>query len=246
MELKDLIQHGLTRKPPRIILHGPHGIGKSSFGAQAPAPIFLPTEDGLTMIDVPHFPVPKTLDEVWDDMSALIKEDHEYKTFIVDTLDWLERLIWARVCQDNKCESIEDLGYGRGYVFAMSYWEKFFKGLDKLRDCKNMAIILLAHNEIKPYNPPDSQPYDRYQIKLHKSAAAKGEEWADAVLFAGFKVYVKTEKGKQSGKATGGERVVYTQPNPAYRAKNRYNLPEEMNFNFNTIMERIKNNGKSG
>jgi hypothetical protein len=240
MKLSELVKTGIQSKPPRIVLHGPHGIGKSTFGASAPAPIFIPTEDGLTRIDVPHFPVAQSLDDVWSYIAALINEDHEYQTVVIDTLDWMEKLVWNKVCADNKVETIEEIGYGKGYVFGMAHWERFFRGLDKLRE-KGMAVILLAHNEVKTFNPPDGNPYDRWQIKLHRTAAAKTEEWADAVLFANFKVYVKTERGKASGKATGGERVIYTQPNPAYRAKNRYGLPEEMPFDFNELMEGIKN-----
>jgi hypothetical protein len=242
MDLKSIITTHRQAQPPRIVLHGPHGIGKSSFGASAPSPIFLPTEDGLTTIDVPAFPLATDLAEVWQYMKALIEEAHEYKTFVVDTIDWLERLILDATCKENGWANIEAPGYGKGYAIAMTHWEKFFRGLDKLRT-KGMAIILLAHNEIKPFNPPDANAFDRYQIKLNKSAGAKVEEWADVVLFANFRTFVAKDKtGK--GKATGGERVLYTSPNPAYRAKNRYSLPEEMEFNFNELMKGIKANGK--
>ena len=47
------------KKPPRIMLYGTEGIGKSTFAAQAPSPIFLPTEDGLGEIDCASFPLCK-------------------------------------------------------------------------------------------------------------------------------------------------------------------------------------------
>ena len=216
MKLESLIQKGIAKKPPRIVLHGIQKVGKSTFAAQAPNPVFLITEDGLTEIDVPHFQLATTLQEVWDYMAAIIKEDHEYKTFVVDTLDWLEKLIWNQVCADHNIKSPEDLGYGKAYVFAMTYWEKFLNGIDKIRD-KGLAIILLAHNEIKTHNPPDGSPFDRYQIKLHRHAAAKIEEWADAILFANFKIYIQEKQKKATG---SGERLIYTTPNPAWRAGN--------------------------
>ena len=244
MDLNSMITTHRNTMPPRIVLHGPHGIGKSSFGAQSIKPIFLPTEDGLTTIDVPAFPVAKSLDEVFEDMKALIETpDHGYKTFVVDTIDWLEKLVWDKTCLDNKWDNIEAPGYGKGYTIAMAHWERFFRGLDKLRQ-SGMAILLLAHNEIKSFNPPDAPAYDRWQIKLNKQAAAKVEEWADAVLFANFKAYVSKDKSGKN-KATGGDRVIYTSPNPAYRTKNRYNLSDEMEFSFNALMEGIKANGKS-
>jgi len=240
MNLKSLIQKQQAAKPPRIVVHGIHGVGKSYFASQAPDPVFLITEDGLTNIEVDHFPLAKSLDEVWSYMGTLIKEDHQYKTFVVDTLDWLEKLIFAQVCRDKDVDSIEALGYGRGYVFAMNHWERFLSGLNKIRD-KGLAIILLAHNEIKPYNPPDSDAYDRYQIKLHKHAATAIEEWADAVLFANYRTIVTKGKNDPKAKAIGsGERILLSSNRPAWRAKTRYPIPEEMPLDFAALMAAIK------
>jgi len=240
MALIDMVKTGIEKKPIKIVLHGPPGIGKSTFGSKTPNPIFLPTEDGLTTIDVPHFPLAKNLQELWVCMKELIEEEHEYKTFVVDTLDWLEKLMWKHVCETHSVDSIDEIGYGKGYLFATTQWRRFYDGLEMMRN-KGIAIVLLAHTEIKPFSPPNSDSYDRWQIKLHKTAAAIAEEWADAVLFANFKVYVKTKKGKNSGKAVGGERVIYTQPNPAYRAKNRYGLPDEIPFSFEDLKNAIIN-----
>ncbi len=237
MKLEGLIQKGIQNKPPRLILHGPHGIGKSTFGAQAPNPIFIPTEDGLTNIDVDRFPQPSTLADVWEYIGLLLNESHDYQTVVIDTADWFETLVFKSVCADAKVSSIEKIGYSKGYIHALSYWDQLIRGMERLRDEKGMITLLLAHNEIKPFSPPDNDPYDRWQIKLHKTAAAKVEEWADAVLMANFKVFVK----KSEKRAVGGERVIYTQPTPAWRAKNRYNLPEEIDFDFNALIGGIKN-----
>jgi hypothetical protein len=54
--------HGGRRPmPPRIVLYGIEGIGKSAFGAGTPAPIFLPREGGLGEIDCHHFPPAESL-----------------------------------------------------------------------------------------------------------------------------------------------------------------------------------------
>ena len=236
MNLQDLIKTTRQGRPPRIVLHGIHGIGKSTWAASAPAPIFIQTEDGLVAIDVPHFPVAKTLDEFFGYMDMLINQSHEYKTVVIDTADWLEKLIWTTVCNENKVTSIEKIGYGKGYVFAMQYWEKFFNGLNLLRD-KGMACVILAHNEIKSFSPPDGEPYDRFQIKLHKTAAARLEEWADVVLFAGFAVTVNADTGKAINNA---ERVIHTTNKPAWRAKTRYVLPDTLPLNFAALLTAIK------
>jgi len=240
MKLNELIQTTRQNKPPRIVLHGIHGIGKSTWAAGAPAPIFIQTEDGLVAIDVPHFPVAKTVNEFFSYMDMLINQEHKFQTVVIDTADWLEKLIWQQVCADNHVKSIEQIGYGKGYVFAMSYWEKFFSGMSLLRD-KGMACVVLAHNEIKTYSPPDGDPYDRYQIKLHRTAAAKLEEWADMVLFAGFNTVVNSDTKKVINNA---ERVIHTTNKPAWRAKTRYVLPETLPLKFTELLKAIKNNNK--
>ena len=233
MKLEELIKTGLENKPPRILLYGTHKIGKSTFAAMGPNPIFIPTEDGLTTIDVPHFPLAQSLDDVWEYMNKLISENHQYKTVVIDTIDWMENLIWKEVCKVGQKEKIEDFGYGKGYVNALIYWDKFINGLNKLR-AKGMAIILLAHSEIKIYNPPDNEAYDRYQIKLHQKAATKLEEWVDAILFLHKKVYVDNKKAME------GEIVIFTESCPAWRAGNRYGLPKEIPVNFNNLITLIK------
>lgn len=237
MNLADLVQTTRQNKPPRIVLHGIQGIGKSRWAAGAPSPIFLPTEDGLTAIDVPHFPVAKTLTDFFSYMKILIDEKSEYQTVIIDTVDWLEKLIWKDVCEENKVQNIEKIGYGKGYTYAMTSWDKFFNGLELLR-AKGMAVVCLSHNEVKTFSPPDGDPYDRWQIKLHKNAASKLEEWADVVLFAGYSVTVNADSGKV---VNHSERVIHTTNKPAWKAKTRYVLPDTLPLEFSALLTAIKN-----
>lgn len=239
MNLKDLISTTRKNLPPRIVLHGIQKIGKSTWAAGAPNPIFLQTEDGLVAIDVPHFPVAKTLAEFFGYMDMLINEKNDYQTVVIDTIDWLERLIWKKVCEDNKVQSIEQIGYGKGYVFSMTHWDKFFAGLDLLRD-KGMAIVCLAHNEIKTFSPPDGDPFDRYVIKAHKTATAKLEEWADIILFAGYSVVVNADSKKVINQT---ERVIHTTSRPAWKAGSRYKLPDTLPLSFPALIEAIKTGG---
>ena len=241
MNLNELVKTTRTIKPPRIVLHGIHGIGKSTWASTAPAPIFLQTEDGLTSIDVAHFPLAKTMQQAFDYLDMLIDQKHEHKTLIIDTIDWFERLIWKTVCDANKVVSIEQIGYGKGYQFAITHWDSLFEKLDKLRD-KGMVVVLLAHNEVKTFSPPDGDPFDRYQIKLHKAAAGKIEEWADVVLFAGFRTLVNVQTGKVINNA---ERVIHTTNRPAWKAKTRYDLPEELPLdNFSELLSIIRAQSK--
>ena len=83
-------------KPPRILIHGVHGVGKTTFAAGAHDPVFILTEDGLGTLDVSHFPLARTFDEVMQALAALYTEEHAFRTLVVDSVDWLEPLIHAR------------------------------------------------------------------------------------------------------------------------------------------------------
>lgn len=215
--------------PPRIVIHGPHGIGKSTFGACAPAPIFVPTEDGLTGLTVDAFPLAKTLDDVMDALRTLATEPHTYRTVVLDSADWLEAIVWAATAAEHGHKSIEDFGYGKGYVFALDRWRKLLGALDYLRTNRAMATVLLCHTEIRRFDSPETDPYDRYQLKLHKSASAILQEWADVVGFANYRVLTKEKDVGFNKKATRGvgtgERLLHYHERPAFAAKTRYAMP---------------------
>jgi hypothetical protein len=228
-------------KPPRILVHGVHGVGKTTFAAGASDPVFILTEDGLGTLDAPHFPLARTFDDVMQALAALYTEEHAFRSLIADSVDWLEPLIHVKVCQDQGCGSIEDLGYGKGYVHALDYWRQYLEGLNALRDHKGMAIIQIAHTDIKRFDSPESEPYDRYVIKLHSKASALLQEHSDIVLFANYRVStVKSDVGfnKKVTRALGsGERLLHTAERPAFLAKNRYALPETLPMFWAALVE---------
>ena len=227
-------------KPPRILVHGVAGVGKTTFAAQANAPVFVQTEDGLGTLSVPHFPLARTFEEVIEALVALYTEEHELKTVVIDSVDWLEPLIWAKACRENGWASIEDAGYGKGYIPALSLWRQYLDGLNALRDDRGMTVVQIAHTDIKRFDSPEHDPYDRYLIKLHARAAALLQEHSDVVLFANYRIStVKADVGfnKKVNRALGsGERVVHTAERPAFLAKNRYGLPETLPLEWSEFL----------
>ena len=139
-------------------------------------------------------------------------------------------MLFRSACKDNGWASIEDPGYGKGYVAATDYWRQYIDGLNALRDDKGLTVIQIAHTDIKRFDSPEHEPYDRYVIKLHTRAAALLQEHSDVVLFANYRIStVKSDVGfnKKVTRALGsGERVLYTAERPAFLAKNRYGLPD--------------------
>lgn len=217
--------------PQKIVVIGVQGIGKTTFGATFPGTVLLPVEDGAHAIDVNALPLAISYQAIIDAITAL-HGDHPYKTLVVDSLDWLEPLVWEATCQANEKPSIESFGYGKGYTEADKYWRVILGGFDSLRANKGMHVVLLAHSEIKAITPPDSDGYDRYQMRLHKRALGLWSEWADVVVFLTYKIAIKKEDkgfGSDRTRATGsGDRVIYTAERPAWDAKNRWGLPDEI------------------
>lgn len=218
------------------MLYGTHGIGKSTFGSMAEKPIFIQTEDGLGEIDCDKFPLAETYEQVVQALGDLYTEKHDYKTVVIDSLDWLERLIWAEVCQKRGVQSIEDIGYAKGYTFALTYWREIIAGLDALRRERGMMVVLIAHAKIEKFENPETDSYDRYSPRLHKLASAIIQEWCDEVLFATYRIHTKTsDEGFDRKRTQGigtGERIVRTTERPAHVAKNRLSLPEEFPLDF--------------
>ena len=197
MSMLENIKRGKENRPPRLFIYGQEGVGKSTIGAAAPNPIFVQTEDGLGEIDTAKFPLAQTVDDVIAALTALVNERHEFQTIVLDSSDWLERLIWARVCQDFGVRSIEkaDGGYGKGYVHALTYWRQIVGLLNTLRDKRGMIVIVIAHSKVERFEDPENSAYDRYTPRLHKAAVSLLCEWADAVLFATKRFRVSKEQG---------------------------------------------------
>ena len=220
-------------KPPLIAVYGVGGIGKTTLAAGAEAPVFIWAEDGAGKLDVPGWRV-HAYAEVTEALGVLYTEEHQFKTLVVDSADWLETLIWGEACSRNGWKTIEDGGYGKGYVAALSIWKEYLEGLNALRDERGMTIIQIAHADIKRFDSPESEPFDRYIIKLHNKASALLQEHADIVAFLNYRVSLqKADVGfnKKVARAVGGgQRVLYLEERPAFLAKNRYGLPPSIDL----------------
>lgn len=237
------VKKGKPDGPIRVTIHGPGGIGKTTFGANAPNPIFIGAEDGFGQLDVARFPKPETFNEILEAINALIIEQHEYQTLVVDSLDWIEPLIWRQICAADNVKSIEEVGggYGKGYTAAVDQWRRFIAGLEQLQTKRGMHVVLIAHTQVKTFKNPEGEDYDRYILKLNEKAAGLVKEWSDAMLFAKYeRMALKDSKTKRVRGVDTGARLVFTEERAAYDAKNRYSLPESLPLAWGDFFSAVK------
>ena len=238
MSILDQISDKPKILPPRIVVHSKGGVGKTTFGASVPGVLMLPVEEGLGVLQVAHLPSPSDFGEIMEAITALHDQKHSHRALCIDTIDHVEPLLWARVCQTEnvrngqakkRYENIEDFGYGKGYVYADRLWIEFFHALDALRRDRLMTIIVLSHNESRVVEDPIHGPYERISPKLHKRGNALLHEWADVVGYLDIERSIRELEGARGRKmrvaAETGRRFLLLEDQGGFVAKNRYGLP---------------------
>lgn len=230
------VQQTMQIEPMKVLIYGVEGIGKTTFASKFPDPIFIDTEGSTGFINARKLPNPTSWTMLLDELED-IKSEPRGKTLIIDTLDWAERLAKKYLMDKNKWAAIDSTNYGSRYV-ALS--DEIGKLLNKLTEIKDVGInvVLTAHAEAKKHELPDEMgQYDKYTLKLEKRDAGLAKEWADMILFFNYKTTIISDSKSNSKKATGGQRVMYTTHKPAWDAKNRLGLPDELPIDFETIRE---------
>lgn len=235
LDLSTLKTTGSQKLPPRLIIYGPHGLGKTSLAAEFPAPVMLDLEKGAPAgVEIPSLGDVESWEHAIDAMIALHEQEHDFKTLIVDSLDRLEHLAQAHVCKLNKWKSIEDPGYGKGYVIAADTLRTFMDACNSLRAKRGMNIVYLAHSQIVRFDDPQAASYSKYEIRLHKAVTGMFGDDADAILFVNQDVSVQSEDvgfKKTVNRADGGGfRWIYCEARPSFNAKNRFNMPARLKY----------------
>lgn len=221
------IIRGKRQTPVRAVIYGTEGIGKSTLAAQFPEPLILDTEDGTGQIDCARVICQDSM-ALESAMLDIGGDPQGFKTVVIDSADWAERHIIEHLLRRANKKSIEDFGFGKGYVMVAEACGKLLGLADQLV-AKGLHVVWVAHSTVKRTSPPDeTDGYDRYELKLTRQTAPLFKEWADLLLFCNYRTkLVEGSDGRK--KATGGrERLMYAERAAAWDAKNRYGLPFEM------------------
>ncbi len=227
------ITTGVEKTPIKTVIYGAEGVGKSSLAASFPNPLFLDTEGGTSRLNVRRIRI-----QDWEGLIATVKEvlanPEVCQTLVLDTADWAESYCIDYICAKYRQASIESFGYGKGYTYVQEEFGELLKLLSKLTEV-GINPVIIAHGKPRKFELPDEQgAFDRYETKLTRQVAPLIKEWCDMLLFCNYKTFVVTTENK-SKKAQGGKRVMYTTHNPCWDAKNRFNLPDELDLDFASI-----------
>ena len=230
------ITDGKIKRAQKVVLYGSEGIGKSTFASKFPNPIFADLENGTSHLDIQRVEI-SSWEALINTIEELTKNSQGFKTFVIDTADWAERLCSAYLCKKYKKLGIEDFGYGKGYTYLAEEYANMLGKLTTLQQ-SGMHVVILAHSTIKKLElPEENGAYDHYELKCSKTVSPLIKEWSDGLLFANYKTFVSTDSNGK-GKAIGGkERVLYTEHTAFCDAKNRWGLSDILPLNF----EKLKN-----
>jgi hypothetical protein len=224
------VTRGAVKTPPRILVYGVGGVGKSTFFSESPSPVFVDTQLGTARLNVARFPAPREWQHVLEAVDTLTTSEHEYQTLVFDLLDDIEQLLFAKLCDDSGCSNIADYagGYGKGYEAAVMEWRKLIARLERLQRVRKMAIGFSAHAITRTLKNPEGEDYDRYTLALHEKSHGLLRGWCDTVLLARHEVVVKTDKRKRTRGISTGARIIHAVETAAFLAKNRDNLPDTL------------------
>lgn len=234
------ITSGKIASAQKIVIYGPEGIGKSSFAAKFPRPLFIDTEGSTKWMDVQRFDKPTSWTMLNSQVQYVKQNRSICDTLIIDTIDWAEQLCINDICAAYNKKGIEDFGYGNGYVYEKEAFGKFLNSLEEVVEA-GIHVVLTAHAQLRKFEQPDELgAYDRWELKLGKKTGSQisplVKEWADMVLFANYETFaVQTDDQGKKFKAQGGTRVMYTSHHPCWDAKNRCGLPDKLPFDYAQI-----------
>jgi hypothetical protein len=242
-------------QPPRILLYGPSKIGISSFCAQIPKAYFMDVNGTIGHLDV-NAARCRTVEDCQNVLQYLTAGNHDYKVLVIDSLDGLEVLVQNEVFANEK-EKLDglryfaEIPYGRGSDMVISEFRDLLEDLDDLN--KKMTIIVCAHETMEDRHMSFSGPMSFAKPYMY-TKTVKGQKiseeasnilttWADCVLYVSQKNHVKGGFfSKDKGKTLNDdpqERSIYTDLRPTFYAGNRYGLPYEIDFKWESLREEL-------
>jgi len=228
-----------TDGPVFITLCADSGMGKTSLAATFPKPIFIRAEDGLQAIPIGQrpdaFPLVQNAKQLWEQLTAIIHEPHEYKTLVIDSVTALERLFVADVLdQDPKAKSINQAlgGYGAGTAAVAAMHQRVRKGAGIANAKRGMNVVFVAHADVETMKLPDSDDYMRYSLRLPAKSMPPYVDDVDVVGFLRLVTFTKGDDGERKKAISTGDRELVCHAVASNISKNRFGITEAMQFSI--------------
>lgn len=216
------------------------GMGKTNLAAAFPKPVFIRAEDGMQGIPADvrpdALPVITSVDDVWEQIGALIKEEHDYKTVVIDSVTALDRLFTQYVIDNDpkRPKSINQAngGYGAGVSSVATMHQRVRKGAAMLID-RGIHVVFIAHADTETIELPDSDPYTRYNMRLHRKSQAPYLDDADVAAFIRLETFT-TGDGERKKAISNGDRQIICYATAANVSKNRFGIVDPLYFEQGT------------
>ena len=241
-------------------IYGGAGIGKTNLAATFPKPIFIRFEDGMQSIPSTSrpdaFPVAHSFADATSQLMALISEEHDYKTLVIDSITKAERIFIEEIVQgssksgtnqfDNKALAKAGGGYGAGYQILSNYHQRIRNACGILAEKKNINIVFIGHADIETIDLPDQQQYQRYGLKMNKQGVSHYVDDVDIVGFLRLETFVMTDDNKKSKARSSGDRILQCNAAASSISKNRMGITDDLTvqFGINPLTNYINNIGE--
>ncbi len=221
-------------RPLAVTIIGEAGLGKTSLAATFPKPIFIRAEDGLKSITASPmpdaFPVLTSVEDLWPQLWALAKEEHQYETLVIDTVSTLDTMFtdWIVETDPNKPKSIKQAlgGYGAGYSMLASQHRRLRKGCEYMLD-RGMNVVFLSHADTSTVNPPDGNPFTKYTLRMNDNSMQPYVDNVDLVGFLRLEMFTKGDGDVKKAISTGDRQLV-CHAMAANVSKNRFGITEPL------------------
>jgi len=222
-------KHKPVFTPPKIVIVGVEGFGKTTIGASVEGAVMLMPnkETGYkTLVGAGRVPnIPYLITNTWEETMAALDDMGGAKALVLDELTGFEAQCNEYVCRVTKEFSSDWYKFNHylkgEHLVANGEWARFLVRLEQL----GILVVALSHFVIAKYPQLDTEGFSRYSSGLgQKYVWPVTRQWADAILYGSFEI-ARSDDGRGLG---GKERILHTEHDAIRDGKNRYGMPPVM------------------